>query len=160
MSTPNIDALKKTSDALTNIKQKLQPVIEKLNDDDDDGFDKHTPQAQATVALSIGMLKYIGARLQGKDQGRKPDDPLRKELNNMKRVLAEIKKKARTSSTASSSSSTTTTTTTTTSKKSELPTTSSSKETSTPSSKGDTISRKKRKSSDSNSDKKSKRKTR
>jgi hypothetical protein len=90
MSTPNIEALKKTADAVLEIKNRLKPVIEKLNDDD---FEKNTSQAQATVALSIGMLKYIGGRLQGKDKGRKPDDPLRKELNNMKRVLAELKKK-------------------------------------------------------------------
>jgi DNA repair photolyase len=88
MST--IETLKKAKDAIATIRLRMQPVIEKLNDN---GFDKNTAQAQATVALSIGMLKYIGVRLQGKDQGREPDDPLRIELNNMKRVLAEIKKK-------------------------------------------------------------------
>lgn len=84
------EALEKTKEAITTIRLRMQPVIEKLNDN---GFEKHTDQAQATVALSIGMLKYIGARLQGKDQGRKADDPLRTELNNMKRVLADIKKR-------------------------------------------------------------------
>jgi len=39
------------------------------------------------------MMRYMAARLRGLDQGRKPDDPLRKDLNNMKRVLANITKK-------------------------------------------------------------------
>ena len=90
MSTPNLTALHKTSNAISEIKEKLQLVIEKLHDN---GFDKHTAQAQATLALSIGMLKYMGARLQGKDQGRNSDDPLRKELNKMKQILAQVKKK-------------------------------------------------------------------
>ena len=90
MSTPNLTALNKTSNAISEIKEKLQLVIEKLHDN---GFDKHTAQAQATLALSIGMLKYMGARLQGKDQGRNSDDPLRKELNKMKQILAQVKKK-------------------------------------------------------------------
>ena len=90
MSTPNLIALNKTSNAISEIKEKLQLVIEKLHDN---GFDKHTAQAQATLALSIGMLKYMGARLQGKDQGRNSDDPLRKELNKMKQILAQVKKK-------------------------------------------------------------------
>eukprot|EP00980_Cylindrotheca_fusiformis_P005099 scaffold1083_cov114-Cylindrotheca_fusiformis.AAC.3 len=84
------EALHKTKDAIKSIRLRMQPVIEKLNEN---GFENNTAQAQATVALSIGMLKYMGARLQGKDQGRKADDPLRVELNNMKRVLAEIKKR-------------------------------------------------------------------
>jgi hypothetical protein len=85
-----LEALKKTTEALKGINAKLQPVLQKLNDND---FDKNKPEAKATVALSIGMMRYMGARLRGLDQGRKPDDPLRKELNNMKKVLAEIKKK-------------------------------------------------------------------
>jgi hypothetical protein len=91
MATPKaLDALKLTKEALLGIKQRLQPVLQRLTDNE---FEETTSQAQTTLALSIGMMRYMGARLQGLDQGRKPDDPLRKELNNMKRVLAEIKKK-------------------------------------------------------------------
>jgi hypothetical protein len=93
MATPKaLDALNKTKEALVTIKDRLQPVLQKLNED---AFEKEsvTAQAQATVALSIGMMKYMGVRLRGLDQGRKADDPLRKELNKMKLVLAEIKKK-------------------------------------------------------------------
>lgn len=92
MATPKaLEALKKTKEALVGIKERLQPVIQRLNDD---AFEETTSQAQATVALSVGMMRYMGARLRGLDQGRKPGDPLRKELDNMRKVLAEIKKRA------------------------------------------------------------------
>lgn len=89
MATPKaLNALHKTKEALDDIKSKLEPVIQRLKDD---AFERATAQAQATVSLSIGMMKYMGARLQGLDEGRKPDDSLRKELNQMRKVLAEIK---------------------------------------------------------------------
>ena len=92
MATPKaLDALEKTKQALAGIKTKLQPVLSRLQDETlDDGTKAH---ANATIALSIGMMRYMGSRLRGLDQGRNADDPLRKELNNMRRVLAEIKKK-------------------------------------------------------------------
>lgn len=86
-----LDALEKTKEALARIKTKLQPVLSRLQDETiDDGTKAH---ANATIALSMGMMRYMGARVRGLDQGRNADDPLRKELNNMRRVLAEIKKK-------------------------------------------------------------------
>ena len=89
MATPKaLAALKKTKEALKDIKTKLEPVVQRLKED---AFDKTTAQAKATVSLSIGMMKYMGARLQGLDKGRKADDPLRQELNQMRKVLAEIK---------------------------------------------------------------------
>jgi hypothetical protein len=91
MATPKaLDALKLTKEALVGIRQRLKPVLQRLTDNE---CEETTSEAQTTVALSIGMMQYMGARLRGLDKGRKPDDPLRKELNNMKRVLAEIKKK-------------------------------------------------------------------
>lgn len=81
-------ALTKTKQALEDIKASLEPVIQRLKEN---AFNEATGQAQATVSLSIGMMKYMGARLQGLDQGRKADDPLRQELNQMRKVLAEIK---------------------------------------------------------------------
>ena len=92
MATPKaLDGLEKTKEALVGIKARLKPVVQRLKSG---GFDETTSQAQATVALSIGMMRYMGARLRGLDQGRKPDDPLRKELDNMRKVLAAIKKKS------------------------------------------------------------------
>ena len=85
-------ALTKTKQAVSDIQAKLEPVLKRLRTD---GFedDATTNQAQASVALSIGMMRYMGARLRGLDQGRNADDPLRKELNKMKKVLAEIKQR-------------------------------------------------------------------
>lgn len=108
-TSDHINSLEKTKTAIDTIKERLQPVIDKVNDDD---FGVYSGQAHATVALSIGMLKYMAARLQGKDHGRKADDPLRSELNNMKRVLAEIKKKTAEKVKKSRVDSQTTTTTT------------------------------------------------
>ena len=92
MATPKaLEALQKTKEALAGIKSKLEPVLAKLQDD---SLERGTrAQGHATVALSLGMMKYMGARLRGLDQGRKPDDPLRQELNNMRKVLAELKEK-------------------------------------------------------------------
>ncbi|CAJ1966861.1 unnamed protein product [Cylindrotheca closterium] len=89
-TTDHTNSLEKAKTAINTIKERLQPVVDKVNDHD---FGVYSAQAHATVALSIGMLKYMAARLQGKDRGRKADDPLRAELNNMKRILAEVKKK-------------------------------------------------------------------
>ncbi len=84
-----LDALKKTKQAIEDIKEKLELVLQRLNDD---AFEQATTaQAQATVSLSIGTMKYMGARLQGLDHGRTQDDPLRQELNQMRKVLAAIK---------------------------------------------------------------------
>jgi hypothetical protein len=92
MATPKaLEALQKTKEALAGIKSKLQPVLAKLQDDTLESGAR--AQGHATVALSLGMMKYMGARLRGLDQGRKPDDPLRQELNNMRKVLAELKEK-------------------------------------------------------------------
>jgi hypothetical protein len=90
MATPKaFDALKKTKQAIDDIKEKLELVVQRLNDD---AFEQATTaQAQATVSLSIGTMKYMGARLQGLDHGRTQDDPLRQELNQMRKVLAAIK---------------------------------------------------------------------
>jgi hypothetical protein len=84
--------LQNTKRAIADIQNKLEPVLKKLKGRDvrDDSI---LPQAQASVALSIGMMRYMGARLRGLDQGRSKDDPLRQELNKMKKVLAEIKKR-------------------------------------------------------------------
>jgi len=127
------DSLFESNKSIIDIKQKLQPVLQRLKDDK---FGQDTDQAHASVALSIGMIRYMGARLQGLDQGRQTDDPLRKELNNMKRVLAEIKKRKK-PSTSSPAGDTkkapilTTTTTTKTQSSSKTDTTTSANDKST-----------------------------
>ena len=90
MATPkSLIALEKSKEAVSVIKERLLPVLQRLSDDT---FGEATGRAQASVALSVGMMRYMGARLRGLDQGRKADDPLRRDLNNIKRVLANTKK--------------------------------------------------------------------
>ena len=92
MATPGaLDSLRKTKEAVDGITRCLKPVLEKLQDDNLD--EATAAHGKATIALSIGMMSYMGARLRGLDQGRKPDDPLRKRLNNMRRVLAAVQQK-------------------------------------------------------------------
>jgi hypothetical protein len=83
-----LEGLEKTGEALIEIRKQLKPFIAQL----ETAEGKALAQAQAVVALSVGTLRYMGARLRGLDQGRKPDDPLRKELNEMRRVLQEVEK--------------------------------------------------------------------
>eukprot|EP00537_Pseudo-nitzschia_pungens_P002713 CAMPEP_0172360670 /NCGR_PEP_ID=MMETSP1060-20121228/4653_1 /TAXON_ID=37318 /ORGANISM="Pseudo-nitzschia pungens, Strain cf. cingulata" /LENGTH=175 /DNA_ID=CAMNT_0013082721 /DNA_START=113 /DNA_END=640 /DNA_ORIENTATION=- len=88
-TSKSLSALEKSKEAVLVIKERLAPVLQRLTDDT---FGEQTGRAQASVALSIGMMRYMGARLRGFDQGRKSDDPLRKDLNNIKRVLAKTMK--------------------------------------------------------------------
>lgn len=98
-TTKSLKSLEKSKDAVVAIKEKLLPVLQRLADDK---FGEATGRAQASVALSIGMMRYMGARLRGLDQGRKADDLLRKDLNNIKRVLAKTKKTQTTDATGKS----------------------------------------------------------
>ena len=94
---PKLQPLHKTLHALKEIKVSLMPFLKLLQDDhdakktaaDDDRKKKHyttatqkkkqllTPhrraEAEAAVALSIGTLRYMGARLKGQDRGRKKE---------------------------------------------------------------------------------------
>jgi hypothetical protein len=102
MATPAaIEALIKTEDGIKEIKKRLRPFLHLLASTSSDGANPSLSsatsihvraQAQAVVALSMGTLRYIGARLRGLDQGRKADDPLRQELNHMRKVLVEVEK--------------------------------------------------------------------
>eukprot|EP00536_Pseudo-nitzschia_multiseries_P009159 jgi/Psemu1/22499/gm1.22499_g len=88
-TSKSLTALEKSKEAVLVIKERLAPVLQRLTND---AFGEQTGRAQASVALSIGMMRYMGARLRGLDQGRNSDDPLRKDLNNIKRVLAKTMK--------------------------------------------------------------------
>jgi hypothetical protein len=96
-TTKSLASLEKSKEAVSVIKKKLLPVLKQLTDDK---FGEATGRARASVALSLGMMRYMGTRLRGLDQGRKSDDPLRKDLNNIKRVLASATKKHKAASSA------------------------------------------------------------
>jgi len=131
--------LNETLDALKKIKSSLLPFLHILDghhnknknddgddDDDDDGginrtrrqctennggnHDVHQiAQAHAAVALSVGTLRYMANRLQGRrytkntdddddsdddtdERGNKKKDPLRMELDKMRRTLVQVQK--------------------------------------------------------------------
>lgn len=111
---PKLQPLHKTLHALKEIKVSLMPFLKLLQDDhdakktaaDDDRKKKHTTatsrkkqlltphrraEAEAAVALSIGTLRYMGARLKGQDRGRKGDE-LRKELDQIRGLLVSLRK--------------------------------------------------------------------
>lgn len=64
--------------------------------DDDESGRPLTPharaEAEAAVALAMGTLRYMGARLRGQDRGRKPGDPLRAELDKIRGILVALRK--------------------------------------------------------------------
>jgi hypothetical protein len=98
-----LDALQKTDRALQDIRLKLQPFLAALESHADNSnmnnSSSNTIQqkptrslalSQTAVALSLGTLRFMGARLRGLDQGRKADDPIRKELNHMRKLLVTL----------------------------------------------------------------------
>jgi hypothetical protein len=111
---PKLQPLHKTLHALKEIKVSLMPFLKLLQDDhdakktiaDDDRKKKQTTtqkkkqlltphrraEAEAAVALSIGTLRYMGARLKGLDRGRKKGDELRKELDQIRGLLVSLRK--------------------------------------------------------------------
>ena len=107
---PSFEALNKTLESLKDIRLALIPFIQLLKDDnelnspskkkrgDDSKVNNEqlTPhqraEAQAAVALAIGTLRYMGARIRGLDRGRKKDDPLRIELNKIRGMLVSLRK--------------------------------------------------------------------
>jgi len=81
----------------SNKKQKKKGAIKKLQQNKyriskDERNPHRRALAQAAVALSVGTLRVLGARLRGLDRGRKADDPLRKDLNRIRSVLVSVQK--------------------------------------------------------------------
>jgi hypothetical protein len=90
------DALTKTRAAITNIRTRIQPFLDQLNKgrDNKKSTSTQTALAQSAVALSLGTLRVMRARLQGLDQGgRKPNDPLRQQLNHTREILIKAQTK-------------------------------------------------------------------
>lgn len=104
-----IDPLHKTIESLKEIRSALLPYVRLLNasgrrkrkrhDDkiiDEDACTTSLQQhqraeAEAAVALAIGTLRYMGARLRGSDVGRKKGDPLRIELDKIRGLMVSLR---------------------------------------------------------------------
>lgn len=48
-------------------------------------------EAEAAVALAMGTLRYMGARLRGSDVARKKGDPLRTELDKIRGLMVSLR---------------------------------------------------------------------
>ena len=105
----SLSALQKTFDSLKKIQESLNPFLNLVSNkkyqqqheqyDDDDNTTNNSKkqndlyqitEAETAIALSIGTLRYIALRLKGNDSGK--DDPLRMELDKMRKTLVELKK--------------------------------------------------------------------
>ena len=103
-----IDPLLKTIESLKEIRSALLPYVRLLNAggrkrkrhddkiiDEDACTTKLLPhqraEAEAAVALAIGTLRYMGARLRGSDVGRKKGDPLRIELDKIRGLMVSLR---------------------------------------------------------------------
>jgi hypothetical protein len=104
-----IDPLHKTIESLKEIRSALLPYVRLLNaggrkrkrhDDkiiDEDALcttrllPHQRAEAEAAVALAIGTLRYMGARLRGSDVGRKKGDPLRIELDKIRGLMVSLR---------------------------------------------------------------------
>lgn len=87
-----LEALDKTKQALQDIQTRLRPFLQRIQEDSDASREQRA-LAKAAVALSIGTLRVMGARLRGLDRGRLPNDPLRQELNRIRNVLVETQQR-------------------------------------------------------------------
>ena len=98
MATPAaLKALEDTQKALRDIRQKVQPLLQILrdNDNEDSRHDADvTAQAHAGIALTLGTLRFMAHRLRGNKAGG-TSDPLRLELNRMRQLLVKVQKKAK-----------------------------------------------------------------
>ena len=85
-------------------KRGRPPLSDDREDDDCGGGDGVPPtpvrrrldphrraEAEAAVALAVGTMRYMGARLRGSDSGRKRGDPLRAELDRMRAALVSLR---------------------------------------------------------------------
>ena len=85
----SLQALVDTHKALQDIRSKVQPLLDTLHDDNDAD---EAATARAGVALTLGTLRFMAQRLKG--TSRSTSDPLRAELNRMRRMLVQVQQRA------------------------------------------------------------------
>jgi len=97
--------LRKTNESIQQIKETLMPflnLLDKYNNQEQDSnanankhaneFDKQEiVEAEAAVALAMGTLRYMAHRLRGEERGKTNNDPLRMELDRMRKTLVQVK---------------------------------------------------------------------
>ena len=91
--------MKRTNESLKQIKATLTPFLTLLDkyhnqtsETSKSKFDRQEiAEAEAAVSLAMGTLRYMAHRLKGHSKGKKKNDPLRMELDKMRRTLVQCK---------------------------------------------------------------------
>ena len=94
-----LQPMKRTNESLKQIKATLTPFLTLLDkyhnqtsDSSKSNFNKQEiTEAEAAVALAMGTLRYMAHRLKGQAKGQKKNDPLRMELDKMRKTLVQCK---------------------------------------------------------------------
>lgn len=76
-----IEALVAVRQSVHEIKAKLEPFLRRRQEE-------RSATCNSAIALSLGTLCFMGARLRGK----KPDDELRNQLNQIRSLLKQAQK--------------------------------------------------------------------
>eukprot|EP00979_Chaetoceros_neogracilis_P001111 scaffold197_cov268-Chaetoceros_neogracile.AAC.26 len=90
--------LKRTNGSIQQIKHTLTPFLNLLDkyhnsEKTSQTFDKQQiVEAESAVALAMGTLRYMAHRLKGEERGKDKNDPLRMELDKMRRTLVQVKR--------------------------------------------------------------------
>jgi len=98
-----LEPLKKTHQSLLQIKETLTPFLILLDQYHNQTSDlykssnnptyskQEIAEAEAAVSLAMGTLRYMAHRLKGEIKGKKKNDPLRMELDKMRKTLVQCK---------------------------------------------------------------------
>lgn len=76
-----IEALETVRQSTDEIKAKLEPFLRRRQEE-------RSAKCNSAIALTIGTLRFMGARLRGK----KPEEELRAQLNQMRSLLKQAQK--------------------------------------------------------------------
>jgi len=92
-----LDNLISVTESAQAIEANLAPFLKILqNENEDDSTrsndaSRHAKaEAQAAVALTLGTLRYMNAKLRGSDCSENPNHPLRLELDKMRQAIVAL----------------------------------------------------------------------
>jgi hypothetical protein len=119
MATPKaLKALQDTQQALIEIRDKVQPLLDILREssstDNPHNVDKKEEDhvhrvavARVGIAMTLGTLQLFAQRLQGHKPSDPSKDPIRLELNRLRKTLVQVQQKATTATTTPQTTGTT-----------------------------------------------------
>ena len=91
-----VSSLQKTQKALEGIRRELIPFLKKLSDssnmNDSKGskeyYNFERAEAEAAVAMALGTLRYMFARVKGKPSSK--NDPIRMDLDKTRKIMMDL----------------------------------------------------------------------